>query len=158
MRKPIWMAALLLLLPALAAALGLRAHGIVTPSRPQQTGGPAGGGAGVVVDVFAARDHARGGMARRGPRLVLASERGIASSEAVAPLTAGAVLGVLSSSGEPNLPDAARTIVREKRARALALASGGAEWPFCPAQQPDELPEQPAVQHRFRPERLHGPV
>lgn len=102
---------------ALASSLGLRAHGIVTPAA----------GSGVVVDVFAARDHARGGMARRGPRLVLASERGIASAEAVAPLTAGAVLGVLSSSGEPNLPDAARNIVREKRARALALASGGGE-------------------------------
>ncbi|MBS2019129.1 MAG: hypothetical protein JST00_40050 [Deltaproteobacteria bacterium] len=102
---------------ALVAALGLRAHGIVTPL--------ASGGA--VVDLFASREHARGGMARRGPRLVLASERGIASSAAVAPLTAGSVLGVLSSSGEPALPDAARNIVRERRARALALASGGGE-------------------------------
>jgi pyruvate ferredoxin oxidoreductase alpha subunit len=99
----------------LASALGLRAHGIVT----QQ---PAGG---VTVDVVAAREHARGGMARRGPKLVLATDRGIASSAAVAPLFAGAVLGVLSAGGDPALPDAARTIVRERRVRALALAYGG---------------------------------
>lgn len=102
---------------ALASALGLRAHGIVTPN--------AAGGA--VVDLFASREHARGGMARRGPRLVLATERGIASSEAVAPLSAGAVLGVLAAGGDPALPDAARNIVRERRARALALACGGSD-------------------------------
>jgi pyruvate ferredoxin oxidoreductase alpha subunit len=101
----------------LATALGLRAHGIVTPH-------PGGGGA--TIDVFAAREHARGGMARRGPRLVLATTRGIASSAAVAPLAPGAVLGVLSAGGDPTLPDAARTIVRERRVRALALAYGGA--------------------------------
>jgi pyruvate ferredoxin oxidoreductase alpha subunit len=101
----------------LASALGLRAHGIVTPH-------PGGGGA--TVDVFAAREHTRGGMARRGPKLVLTTTRGIASSAAVAPLTPGAVLGVLSAGGDPTLPDAARTIVRERRVRALALAYGGA--------------------------------
>ena len=101
----------------LASALGLRAHGIVTPH-------PGGGGA--TVDVFASREHARGAMARRGPRLVLATDRGIASSAAVAPLAPGAVLGVLSAGGDPTLPDAARTIVRERRVRALALAYGGA--------------------------------
>jgi pyruvate-ferredoxin/flavodoxin oxidoreductase len=101
----------------LASVLGLRANGIVTPHP---------GGAGATVDVFASREHARGGMARRGPRLVLATDRGIASSSAVAPLSPGAVLGVLSASGEPTLPDAARTIVRERRVRALALAYGGA--------------------------------
>ncbi|MDB5219647.1 MAG: hypothetical protein JWO86_7574, partial [Myxococcaceae bacterium] len=101
----------------LASALGLRAHGIVMPH-------PDGGGA--TVDVFASREHARGGMARRGPKLVLATTRGIASSAAVAPLTPGAVLGVLSAGGDPTLPDAARTIVRERRVRALALAYGGA--------------------------------
>ena len=100
----------------LAAALGLRVHGIVTP---QSSGA-------VTVDIFASREHARGGMARRGPRLVLATDRGIASSSAVAPLAPGAVLAVLSAGGEPTLPDAARAIVRERRVRALALAYGGA--------------------------------
>lgn len=101
----------------LATVLGLRANGIVTPH-------PGGGGA--TVDVFASREHARGAMARRGPKLVLATDRGIASSAAVAPLAPGAVLGVLSAGGDPTLPDAARTIVRERRVRALALAYGGA--------------------------------
>jgi pyruvate-ferredoxin/flavodoxin oxidoreductase len=100
----------------LAAALGLRVHGIITP----QASGV------VTVDIFASREHARGGMARRGPRLVLATDRGIASSSAVAPLAPGAVLAVLSAGGEPSLPDAARAIVRERRVRALALAYGGA--------------------------------
>ena len=104
----------------LASALGLRAHGIVTPH-------PGGGGA--TVDILAAREHARGTMARRRPRLVLATSRGIASSAAVAPLAPGAVLGVLSAGGDPALPDAARTIVRERRVRALALAYGGAAEP-----------------------------
>jgi hypothetical protein len=101
---------------ALAAGLGLRAHGIVT-AHPTS---------GATVDVLASREHARGGMARRGPRLVLTSDRGIALAATVAPLSPGAVLGVLSAGGDPNLPDAARTIVRERRVRALALAYGGA--------------------------------
>lgn len=100
----------------LATVLGLRAHGTVNAH-------PAGDGA--TVDVFASREHARGGMARRGPRLVLATDRGITSSAAVAPLAPGAVLGVLSASGDATLPDAARTIVRERRVRALALSYGG---------------------------------
>lgn len=102
----------------LVSVLGLRAHGIVTPH--------PGGNGGATVDVFASREHARGGMARRGPRLVLATDRGIASSAAVAPLSPGAVLGVLSAGGDPALPEAARTIVRERSVRALALACGGA--------------------------------
>jgi pyruvate-ferredoxin/flavodoxin oxidoreductase len=101
----------------LAAALGLRAHGIVVPHAS---------GAGATVDLVASRDHARGTMARRDPRLVLATERAIASAAAVAPLSPGAVLGVLSAGGDPALPDAARTIVRERRVRALSLAYGGA--------------------------------
>lgn len=100
---------------ALAEGLGLRAHGIVMP----QSGG------GAIVDVFASKDHARGAMARRDPSLVLTSERGIASAATVAPLSPGAVLGVLSAGGDPNLPDAARTIVRERRVRALGLGYGG---------------------------------
>jgi pyruvate-ferredoxin/flavodoxin oxidoreductase len=101
----------------LAAAVGLRAHGIIMAH-------PNDGG--VTVDVFASREHARGGMARRGPRLVLATDRGIGSSAAVAPLAPGAVLGVLSAGGEPALPDAARNMVRERHVRAVALAHGGA--------------------------------
>ena len=100
----------------LASALGLRATGIVTPN-------PGGG---VTVDVFASREHARGGMARRGPKLVLATDRGIASSSSVAPLSPGAVLGVLSSGGDSTLPEAARAIVRERRVRALPLGYDGA--------------------------------
>jgi len=100
----------------LASVLGLRATGIVMPN-------PGGG---TTVDVFASREHARGGMARRGPKLVLATDRGVASSAAVAPLSPGAVLGVLSSGGDPTLPEAARTIVRERRVRALPLAYDGA--------------------------------
>ena len=101
----------------LATALGLRAHGIVMPH---------GTGGGATVDVFASREHARGGMARRAPRLVLATDRGLSSAAAVTPLSPGAVLGVLSAGGDPTLPDAARTLVRERRVRALALAYGGA--------------------------------
>jgi len=108
-------AALSLTASAFASALGLRVHAIVTPH-----------GAGATVDVFASREHARGGMARRVPRLVIATDRSVASSEAVAPLTAGAVLGVLTAGGDPALPDAARNIVRDRRARALPLAFGGA--------------------------------
>jgi hypothetical protein len=100
----------------LASALGLRATGIVTPN--------PGGGA--TVDVFASREHARGGMARRGPKLVLATVRGVASSASVAPLSPGAVLGVLSSGGDATLPEAARAIVRERRVRALPLGYDGA--------------------------------
>jgi pyruvate-ferredoxin/flavodoxin oxidoreductase len=111
-------AALAMTAAVLASTLGLRAHGIVVPH--------PGGAGGATVDVFASREHARGGMARRGPRLVLATERGVASSSAVAPLAPGAVLGVLSSSGDPALPDAVRTVVRERRVRAFALAYGGA--------------------------------
>lgn len=107
----------------LVSALGLRASGIVTP-QPFDRGQVEGAG-GATVDVFASREHARGVMARRGPRLVLATVRGIDSSSAVAPLAPGAVLGVLSPGGDPTLPDAARTIVRERRVRALALACGG---------------------------------
>ena len=87
-------------------ALGLRAHGIVTRDI-RAAAAPR-------VDVFASREHARGGMARRGPRLVLATDRGIASSAAVAPLSPGAVLGVLSLGRRP---DAAR------RPRARSCAS-----------------------------------
>jgi len=97
----------------LANGLGLRAHAILTPH--------AGG---VTVDLVASRDAARGSVVRRTPRVVVATERGVASSEAVAALVPGAVLGVLAASGDAGLPDAARSIVRERRVRALALPSG----------------------------------
>lgn len=100
---------------SLASGVGLRAHGIVTATTP---------GAGALVDVLASRDHARGGMARRAPRLVIATERGVASAGAVVPLPDGAVLGVLGADPSGVLPEAARTVVRERRARVLPLAVG----------------------------------
>ncbi len=101
----------------LASALGLRAHGLVTPERT---------GTSATVDLVATREHARGAMARREPRLVISTDRGIASASTIAPLAPGAVLAVLSGAGDPNLPDAARVLVRERRVRALPLAWGGA--------------------------------
>jgi len=100
----------------LAAALGLRAQGLVTPDRT---------GVGATVDLVATREHARGAMARRGPRLVITTERGIAAA-AITPLAPGAVFAVLSGVGDPSLPDAARLLVRERRVRAVALGWGGA--------------------------------
>jgi pyruvate ferredoxin oxidoreductase alpha subunit len=94
---------------------GLRTHGIVTATGP---------GPGAVLDIVASRDHARGGMARRAPRLVLATERGVASAGAVVPLGEGAVLGVLGGDPAGALPEAARTVVRERRARVLPLGLG----------------------------------
>lgn len=95
---------------ALAATLGLRLHAVVTPARS---------GNGATVDVFASREHARGGMARRGPRLVLATARGVASSDAVTALAPGGVLAVLGAGSD--VPDGAKAIVRERRARILPL-------------------------------------
>ncbi|MBX3215947.1 MAG: hypothetical protein KF850_28160 [Labilithrix sp.] len=102
---------------SLASGVGLRTHAIVTATTP---------GAGALVDVLASRDHARGGMARRAPRLVIATERGVASAGAVVPLPDGAVLGVLGADPSGVLPEAARTVVRERRARVLPLAVGDA--------------------------------
>lgn len=100
---------------ALASGAGLRAHAIATANEP---------GPGVVVDVFASRTHARGGMARRSPRLVVATERGVSSAGAVVPLSDGAVLAVVGVEPSAVLPEAARTVVREKRARVLPIALG----------------------------------
>ena len=102
---------------ALANGAGLRTHAIVTSTTP---------GAGAVVDLLASRDHARGGMARRAPRLVLATERGVANAGAVVPLADGAVLGLLGVGPGSALPEAVRTAVRERRARVLPLAFTGA--------------------------------
>jgi pyruvate-ferredoxin/flavodoxin oxidoreductase len=100
---------------ALANGVGLRAQCMVTAPTP---------GAGAMLDVVASRDQARGGMARRAPRLVVATERGVASAGAVVPLAEGAVLGVLGTDPTASLPEAARTVVRERRARVLPLALG----------------------------------
>lgn len=101
---------------ALANAAGLRTHGIVTSS--------SGGGA--VLDLVASRDQARGGMARRAPRLVLATERGMSSAGAVVALAEGAVLGLLGVGPGGVLPEAVRTALRERRARVLPLPFAGA--------------------------------
>lgn len=101
--------------PALANGVGLRVHAIVTANQP---------GPGAVLDVFASRNHARGGMARRPPRLVVATERGVSSAGAVVPLSDGAVLAVVGADPTAVLPEAARTVVREKRARVLPIALG----------------------------------
>ena len=100
---------------SLATGVGLRTQGIVTATTP---------GAGALLDVIASRDHVRGGMARRAPRLVLATERGVASAGAVVPLADGAVLGLLGAEPTCALPEAARSVVRERRARVLPLAVG----------------------------------
>jgi uncharacterized membrane protein len=63
-------------------------------------------------------------MARRGPRLVLASDKGVLSADAAAELGPGAVLGVLSpASVDGAVPDAARALARERRARIVPLAA-----------------------------------
>lgn len=100
----------------LANALGLRVHAIVTTHA-----------AGATVDLQASREHARGGMARRAPRLVLASERGALSSDAITSLASGSVLGVLVPAGDAAgaLPDAARAVARERRVRVIPLVTGG---------------------------------
>ena len=108
--------------PALANGVGLRVHAIVTANNP---------GPGAVLDVLASRTHARGGMARRPPRLVVATERGVSSAGAVVPLSDGAVLAIVGSDPTGVLPEAARTVVREKRARVLPIALGENATPLA---------------------------
>src|SRR5207253_11348770 len=104
---------------ALATTLGLRLHAVVTPAK---------NGDGATVDAFAARDHARGGMARRGPRLVLATARGVTSSDAVTSLANGGILAVVGAGDTAAVvPDGARAMVRERRARILPLPGGEGE-------------------------------
>ncbi|MCL2724466.1 MAG: hypothetical protein FWD69_08525 [Polyangiaceae bacterium] len=100
---------------SLAKALGIRTQGIVV-SRDSV----------VTVDVFATRDHARGAMARRAPRLVLATDQRVESSESAPALGLGGVLGVVSDHGEAvsALSDGVRAILRERRARTISLAIG----------------------------------
>lgn len=96
----------------LAETLGLRAHTIVSVHDGMAT-----------IDLLATRD-ARGGMARRAPRLVLASEKGALRSEAVTPLSPGAIFGILSSAA---LSDATRAVARERRVRVVPLPTEGAD-------------------------------
>lgn len=104
---------------ALANTLGLRLHAVITPAKS---------GEGATVDAFAARDQARGGMARRAPRLVLATARGVASSDAVTSLANGGVLAVVGGGDTAGVvPDGARAMVRERRARILPLPGGEGE-------------------------------
>lgn len=100
----------------LATAVGLRSQGIVTEASDGRA----------TVDVLVSRLHARGGMARRPPRIVFATESGVATAGAVAALGEGAVLAVLTQGGDSAnlLPDAARALVREKRVRVLPLPVG----------------------------------
>jgi hypothetical protein len=55
----------------------------------------------------------------------VATERGVTSAGAVSALAEGAVLGVVGAEPTGILPEAARTVVRERRARVLPLATGG---------------------------------
>lgn len=98
--------------PAIANGAGLRVHAIVT-ANPH----------GAVLDVLATKNVARGGMARRPPRLIVSTERGVSSAGAVVPLSDGAVLAVVGHEPSAVLPEAARTVVREKRAKVLPLPS-----------------------------------
>lgn len=114
-------AAIALTSNALANTLGLRLHAVVTPAKS---------GEGATVDAFAARDYARGGMARRAPRLVLATSRGVASSDAITSLANGGVLAVVGGGDTASaVPDGARAMVRERRARILPLPGSEGEGP-----------------------------
>ena len=67
-------------------------------------------------------------MARRGPRLVLATARGVTSSDAVTSLANGGVLAVIGGGDTAAVvPDGARAMVRERRARILPLPGADAE-------------------------------
>lgn len=101
---------------ALATAVGLRAQSIVTSN-----------GEGAVLDIVASRGRARGGMARRAPRLVVATSRGVSTAGAVIPLAEAAVLAVIGGDPTGVLPEATRTIVRERRARVLPFSSPDGE-------------------------------
>jgi hypothetical protein len=72
-------------------------------------------------------------MARRTPRLVLATEHGAASALAIAALDDGAVLGVVGVEASGTLPEAARTVARQRRARVIPLGLGGARGPVAVA-------------------------
>jgi pyruvate ferredoxin oxidoreductase alpha subunit len=112
-------AVLQLVAACFAKALGLRTQGIVTATMS---------GASAILDVVASREGARGAMARRPPRIVVATARGVASAGAIVPLHDRVhddppILAVLSSDSGA-VPEAARTVVREQRARVLPLVIG----------------------------------
>jgi hypothetical protein len=98
---------------ALATMLGVRVAAVLTPARS---------GEGVTVDLFAARDVSRGAMGRRSPRLVVTSAAGVARSDAITSLAPGGVLAVLG--GGAAVPDGAKALVRERRARIVPLPTG----------------------------------
>lgn len=105
---------------AVASALGFRTSGVVT----------ARAGGGVVVELHASRDHARGGMLRRAAGLVVASERGASAPDVVARTAPSALLAVTSASGQATLSEETRAAARERRARVLPLGTGedGGAW------------------------------
>ncbi len=100
------------------ATVGLRVSGLVSKR--------AGG---VVLDLFASRDHARGGMLRRPASLVVASATRAESADVIARAAESAVLAITSPGGEAApLSEETRAAVREKRARVLPLAAGEGSW------------------------------
>lgn len=103
--------------PAFASGLGLKTHGIVTTT-----------GAAAILDLVASRDGARGGMARRVPRIVFATARGLTSAGAIVPLhdtdDEQRVVGLLGADASGAMPDVAHTVIREQRARVIPLATG----------------------------------
>lgn len=105
---------------ALASGLGLRAHGLITARTS---------GTGALLDVVASRERARGAMVRRAPRLVIATDRGVASDGAMVPLYEGAVFGVLGREPSAPLPETVRSALRERHARLLPLGPVGGEAP-----------------------------
>lgn len=105
---------------ALVGTLGLRASSLVRLR-----------GEGAVVELFASRDHARGGMLRRLASLVVASERAAGSAELVARAAPLGLVAVTSEEGvSAELPEETRAAVRERRARVLPLRTGGSGSPW----------------------------
>jgi pyruvate-ferredoxin/flavodoxin oxidoreductase len=110
---------------ALAGCVGVRASSLV---RARDGGG--GGVSGAVVEVHASRDHARGGMLRRSPALVVASPRGAGAADVLARVGPSALLAVTSEAGAAaDLSEDTRSALRERRARVLPLGTGdGSAW------------------------------
>jgi pyruvate-ferredoxin/flavodoxin oxidoreductase len=110
--------ALAVAVESLATALGLRAHAIVAPRTTADAKR-------TVVDIVATREHARGGMARRGPRLVIATEGALHVPEVASSLSPGSVLAVLVAEGGA-ITDFARAVARERRVRIVPIVASAA--------------------------------